>query len=1031
MKRISLLALCLLSVSGVCAEATKEIYSDAGFYDGNINLLLFTPGAPVPNLNATGDPNTPEGIRIIQQAVNSGQALGWGLANVTGPGSTTLAPRDFSEYLGGHLRLWMNTTQTVQIKVQYSGVVPDPTVNIPSTGGVWMEKVIALSDLGANATRLQQVRYPIIVSIPAPAGAHTVYMDHVRWTKPLASLYITPATVQVNTGQSRQFTVEGRDAAGELVLVYPTWTSTVGSITAGPTQSGILSIPGASGDGQVTASSDGQTANASVDVTAVPIDEKFGLFSETFSGAELGEENPLRNSELLLFSENNADESSLPDLFTVSGVSPEGLRHDRLVFQRKTSSTQFQGLAVQWGVGASPDTVTRNMANYYSGSLRFWFKGPAAATTELDTKLMVGIRSGNVPAGKETSQVLLSNYVAFDNQWHAVTIPFSAFAKGRPFADLSRTKIFLVLSAAGSLSTTDETQRTFYLDNVRWDTQTPGPLTQIQVTSGYNAAAIPTGAIVLFRATGLDAVGRAVDVYPTWSFPAAALGTFSQAQGPATFLRAAAAPVSGSVRASQAGINGNLAVSVVNASFPGVWNVLTDAGVGGEFQVFTGLEGSDTGMLTEDFPDGAPNDTVQYVRATYAMDNLMPGVNDSFAVWGVGTGSIDLQALANGFLRFFVRTNRNLEIALLSANIDPDLNRAKITLGELGVPLSSPGTGAWQQVLVPLSIFKQREPTLDFAQISNIFMIGSNSALVGEVATDMFDTDRVEWLSTSALPNLPPVVSIGDNQTLQMSDTIGDGDVDRSDYQIWRRNFGATSANPNWYEPADINENGIVDAADSVAWRDALGFVGVGHPADIDPPGARTAFNPSVSDDGKPTPPGALTTTWSVINGDPVAVVIGDPTDPFTQISFLVPGTYGLQLSAFDGQYTSVDAVSVEVLGAGTGAGTGAGNASTDETEGLSKARGMFFRPSRGEKGEVVLPQGSQTGVSSAAILEDVQVRVFDRFGQEVRSFTTSSKVVTWDGLDNSGTRVSSGVYRLICRLGNGEVVTIKAVVSN
>jgi hypothetical protein len=52
-----------------------------------------------------------------------------------------------------------------------------------------------------------------------------------------------------------------------------------------------------------------------------------------------------------------------------------------------------------------------------------------------------------------------------------------------------------------------------------------------------------------------------------------------------------------------------------------------------------------------------------------------------------------------------------------------------------------------------------------------------------------------------------------------------DGDVDNSDYNIWRATVGLSSTTA----PADGNGNGVVDAADYVVWRKNLGAsVGAG-----------------------------------------------------------------------------------------------------------------------------------------------------------------------------------------------------------
>jgi len=113
----------------------------------------------------------------------------------------------------------------------------------------------------------------------------------------------------------------------------------------------------------------------------------------------------------------------------------------------------------------SSNSETKNMCDYENGRLQFWVKAESAIRD-----LLVGIRSGNVRPGEETSKVLLSRYPAFkaDNQWHEITIPLSDFSGEAPDADLTQIKIFFVIgSSSGDTGGTNGTA-TFWVDNVRW-----------------------------------------------------------------------------------------------------------------------------------------------------------------------------------------------------------------------------------------------------------------------------------------------------------------------------------------------------------------------------------------------------------------------------------------------------------------------------------------------------------------------------------------------------------------------------------
>ena len=74
----------------------------------------------------------------------------------------------------------------------------------------------------------------------------------------------------------------------------------------------------------------------------------------------------------------------------------------------------------------------------------------------------------------------------------------------------------------------------------------------------------------------------------------------------------------------------------------------------------------------------------------------------------------------------------------------------------------------------------------------------------------------------------------------------------------------------------------------------------------------------TVSDDGLPTPPGVVSTTWSQVSG-PGSVTFGDPAAVDTTATFTQAGTYILRLDAGDGQAISADEVVVFVAPVGGG----------------------------------------------------------------------------------------------------------------
>ncbi|MBT8250665.1 MAG: hypothetical protein KJN81_10415, partial [Acidimicrobiia bacterium] len=77
------------------------------------------------------------------------------------------------------------------------------------------------------------------------------------------------------------------------------------------------------------------------------------------------------------------------------------------------------------------------------------------------------------------------------------------------------------------------------------------------------------------------------------------------------------------------------------------------------------------------------------------------------------------------------------------------------------------------------------------------------------------------------------------------------------------------------------------------------------------PPGEAN-LDGTVSDDGLPASPGAVTTTWTAQG--PAAVTFGDPGSVDTTATFTQTGTYTLTLTAYDGELYQSDTVSITVV---------------------------------------------------------------------------------------------------------------------
>lgn len=132
----------------------------------------------------------------------------------------------------------------------------------------------------------------------------------------------------------------------------------------------------------------------------------------------------------------------------------------------RTTGEGYAGWFVTWGTRsrAGDDAWTRDMSAYAGGSLRL----SARATVELE----VGIRSGNIRPGEESSRVLLSRSTRFipGTGWQRLCIPLEQLAGPEPLADLSRIKVLFVVAVSRATGGTAGAQVSFWIDDVRWDT---------------------------------------------------------------------------------------------------------------------------------------------------------------------------------------------------------------------------------------------------------------------------------------------------------------------------------------------------------------------------------------------------------------------------------------------------------------------------------------------------------------------------------------------------------------------------------
>jgi hypothetical protein len=96
--------------------------------------------------------------------------------------------------------------------------------------------------------------------------------------------------------------------------------------------------------------------------------------------------------------------------------------------------------------------------------------------------------------------------------------------------------------------------------------------------------------------------------------------------------------------------------------------------------------------------------------------------------------------------------------------------------------------------------------------------------------------------------------------------------------------------------------------------------------------GASAALAGTVSDDGLPNPPGAVTLQWAVVSG-PGTVTFTAPTSASTSASFGATGSYVLRLTASDSALSAGDDLTITVVPAGSSSLSSAVGANTDDAE--------------------------------------------------------------------------------------------------
>ncbi len=193
--------------------------------------------------------------------------------------------------------------------------------------------------------------------------------------------------------------------------------------------------------------------------------------------------------------------------------------------------------------------------------------------------------------------------------------------------------------------------------------------------------------------------------------------------------------------------------------------------------------------------------------------------------------------------------------------------------------------GEWLEVVV--------KPTANTGLIvEDIFYFGNAIGDTGNSVTDaeVTPTDEVY------VRNNPATLAVSSASISHAGDFNRDKKVGPTDIILCRNNGTNSSTALQLISPV-ANESPAVDAGSG----STIALAGT------------ATLDGTVSDDGQPNPPNAVTTTWSKVTG-PGVVTFGNTSAVDTTATFSAEGTYTLQLEAFDGEKTSADTVVIDVV---------------------------------------------------------------------------------------------------------------------
>jgi hypothetical protein len=305
----------------------------------------------------------------------------------------------------------------------------------------------------------------------------TYYIDNLVFvsTAIASSMQISSSGITVPRGLKKVFTADGYDGSGNIVAINPPkWQIqsglSGGSITSNARNEAMFTAPDAEVTGQITASTnsivevaytsysyvsqnENLSASANVTVSTVTWNSRYIIYDDFPKGADVYVTSGSVTS--CIFS---SDTDKPSDLTT----STRSLK----MSYNLSYSTSWAGIFFQ-------DTAPVNMATYFSTTtaiLSFWVK------TSTDLQVVI-VSTQNYDYNYYKSKFRLSDYgVTCDGTWQKVRIILDNFYQRDKDLNFSSMTVLFGLSAIGSISGIG-TARTFYVDDIMWETPDTIPAT--------------------------------------------------------------------------------------------------------------------------------------------------------------------------------------------------------------------------------------------------------------------------------------------------------------------------------------------------------------------------------------------------------------------------------------------------------------------------------------------------------------------------------------------------------------------------